>query len=82
MGVLHTPRKALIEDLKAYGEDSVAKKIRGLSKGEYDRLSEIAFTHSLSGMLLAKALALAAVEVVEGAPRELMRRRRILPKER
>jgi len=75
-GGLRTPRKSLIADLKTYGEDAVAKKIRGLSKREYDRLADIAFHHSLTGMLLSKALALAAVEVVEGAPRELKRKRR------
>ncbi|MCA9623171.1 MAG: hypothetical protein KC731_29330 [Myxococcales bacterium] len=80
MGTLNTPRKKLVEDLKTYGEDQVATKIRGLSKRDYERLSEIAFTHALTGMLVAKALALAAVEVVEGAPRDLARKRRIFPK--
>ena len=77
---LHTPRKTLIADLEAYGEDAVASKIGRLSARDYERLSDLAFTHALSGMLLAKALALAAVEIVEGRPRELRRKRRILSK--
>jgi hypothetical protein len=79
--MLYTPRKNLIVDLKAYGEDDVARKIRGLSKKEYDRLGNLASDHSLTGMLLAKALALAAVEVVEGEPRPLKRKRRLFAKD-
>lgn len=66
----------MVEDLKDYGEDDVAAKIPGLSESDLTRIGEIAFDHSLTGMLLAKAIALAAVEVVEGHPRELKRKRR------
>jgi hypothetical protein len=74
--MLCTPPENMIEDLKDYGEDDVAAKISGLSEPDLARIGEIAFEHALTGMLLAKAVALAAVEVVEGGPRELKRKRR------
>lgn len=79
-GRLYTPRKKLVGELKSYGEDQVARKIRGMSNDDYDRLQQVAFVHSLTSMLLAKALCLAAVEVVEGKPRPLKRKRRVFPK--
>ena len=77
MGVVETPPEVLIADLQSYGEDEVAAQVHSLSKGQIERLGQIAFTHACTGMLLAKALSLAAVEVVEGAPRELKRKRRV-----
>jgi hypothetical protein len=69
--------------LRSYGEDSVATKLEGVSDEDFKRIGERAFdyacqpsTPSGRGMLLAKALALASVEVIEGAPRELRLKKR------
>ena len=78
--MLITPRESLVDDLREYGEDTVAARVFTLSEEQYQRLSEIAYRHALTGMLLAKALALAAVEVIEGKPRALRRKRRQLNK--
>lgn len=59
-----------------YGEDVVAGCIPGLPQAQYDRIEELALDYACQGMYLAKALSLAAVEVVEGSPRPLMRNRR------
>jgi len=48
--------------------------VPALGEAQYERLGELAHEHALTGMLIAWALALAAVgvvEVVEGRPREL-----------
>ena len=79
--------RALVErDLRAYGEDAVAEKLPTISDEAFFRIGERAFDYSCmpttlksgAGMLIAKALALAAVEVIEGAPRALRRKRRLL----
>jgi hypothetical protein len=78
-------RPTLAEDLWSYGEDDLAFLALELDDGELARVGVIAGRLLLSeehafasgaSMLLAKACALAAVEVVEGHPRPLRRTRR------
>src|SRR5262249_209522 len=52
-------------------------RIRGLSEEDYTRVGEIGFQNSLKGMHFMLAGCLAAIEVMEGAPRELRRKRRV-----
>lgn len=76
-------RQILADILWTYGEDSLAARAESLSDQEIERLQEIADTYAMTpvtppgaGMLIARACALAAVEVMEGRPRPLARRRR------
>jgi len=77
MGTLYTPTDNLVQHLVDYGEDEAAGHVMNLTKEDFDHLAEIAFDHACTGMLLAKALALAAVEIIEGKPRELKKKRRV-----
>lgn len=82
---LYTPKANLIDDLLSYGEVEVAKRLRDYTEmdlepiynraGDYALISEVP---SGAGMICAKAFALAAVEIVEGYPRQLIRKRRVL----
>lgn len=47
-----------------------------MPQAAYERVCEIGFKHALTGMHLMKAGCLAAIEVMEGAPRQLRRQRR------
>jgi hypothetical protein len=78
-------REDLAEDLLAYGEHDLAVRALELSDRELGRVGVIAgrlllddehATPSGTSMLLAKACAVAAVEVMEGTPRPLRRQRR------
>jgi hypothetical protein len=78
-------RKDLAQDLWAYGEDDLAVRALELNDLEIGRVGVIAgrllmddeyATPSGSSMLLAKACAMAAVEVMEGKRRPLKRERR------
>ena len=88
--MLITSLSDLVWDLLTFGEDEVAERAKAFTSAEQRRVWEIAGAHALkpsgkkdgSGMLLAKALALAAVEVAEGAPRPLASNRRNLRRER
>jgi hypothetical protein len=82
---IRTSREALGNDLRAFGETELAARSADLTDAEMRqigiRASEIATTRDRErtvGILLAKALAMAAVEVIEGQPRDLRRRRRDL----
>jgi hypothetical protein len=82
MTVVTSP-SSLAEDLRAYGEDEVAERVRRFTPVELARVSRLASGYALRtvgknerGMLLAMALAMAAVEVAEGSPRPLKRNRR------
>jgi hypothetical protein len=77
MGVLVVTKEDLIRNLLAYGEAAVSNRIASMSAEEYDRVGEIGFKHALAGMNLFKAACHAAVEVVEGSPRDLNRKRRV-----
>jgi hypothetical protein len=87
--MLITSLPELVWDLLTFGEDEVAERTKAFTSAEQRRVWEIAAAHAErpynkdgSGMLLAKALALAAVEVAEGAPRPLAWNRRNLKRER
>jgi hypothetical protein len=75
-----TRRETLAEALTTYGEDAVAARIPELPQAQYDCIEMRAFDYACQGMYIAKALSLAAVEVVEGSPRPLKRKRRKFPR--
>jgi hypothetical protein len=76
-----TSRELLQANLRTYGEDELAACILTLSDAEMNKIGEVA-DHYLYAPgkppLLAKVVALAAVEVLEGASRPLKRNRRRL----
>ncbi len=87
MSLRHMPtddeRRAIADDLWRYGEDDLAWRVINLGDHDLDRTAEIAGKNAATsdvpsgaGMLLSKAIALAAVEVLEGEPRPLARKRR------
>jgi hypothetical protein len=81
--IVHTPRENLIRHLCSFGEDEIAARICLLPESDYIRIQERAFEYAFTsevpsgrGMLLAKALSKAAVDIIEGSPRELKRKKR------
>jgi hypothetical protein len=70
-------RRRLMADLIAYGENEASARVDAMPVEDYGRMGELGFEHSLTGMLLSKASCLAAIEVLEGRPRELKRQHRI-----
>ena len=81
MGIISTTREQLAVDLRSYGEDELASRVAQLTDIDMARIGELAYEKSVSPngeKLLAKALALAAVEFFEGAPRNLHWKRRKL----
>jgi len=70
-------RKDLTANLAAYGEGEASAGVAGLSEADMVRIYEIGYRHALSGENLDRASCLAAVEVLEGAPRPLRRQRRV-----
>ena len=75
---IHTTRRNLAGTLFSYGEDQLAITLTGISPAQMDEIADKADGHSSGTGLLATALALAAVEVLEGKPRPLARSRRRL----
>jgi hypothetical protein len=79
-----TERSSLAVELWRYGEDELWKRVLTVSDRTMNRIGERAEYHLIHGsttgagdsMLIAKALALGAVEVLEGQPRPLRRTRR------
>jgi hypothetical protein len=67
----------LVKNLLAYGEKAASERVPTMSAENYQRVCELGFRHALTGMLLLKAGCLAAIEVLEGKPRELKRKRRV-----
>lgn len=63
--------------LRAYGELETADWLLTIDADTHARISVRA--HQIPGML-DKAICLAAVEVFEGRPRDLRRKRRVFPK--
>jgi hypothetical protein len=82
--VVWTERTSLAEDLWRYGEDDLWKRVLTASDQTMEAIGRRAMDHLLHGqalpsggsMLISKALALAAVEVLEGVERPLRRSRR------
>ena len=77
---VHTDRQTLSRDLRSYGEDELAARVDALDQETLERIFDRAdhYLEVNSGGLLALAVSQAAVEVMEGAPRPLKRRRRKL----
>ena len=75
-----TTRELLQADLRTYGEDELAARVPTLGEAEMRTIAEAAdrYLYTPERPLLAKAVALAAVEVLEGASRPLKRNRRRL----
>jgi len=67
--VIVVDRQHLALDLKTYGEEELAQRVLGVSDEQLRRIGERASEHAYTGMLIAKALVLATIEVVEGSPR-------------
>jgi hypothetical protein len=82
--VVWTERTSLAEELWRYGEDELSKRVLLLPTRTMEAIGERADWHLAHGearpsgdsMLIDKALALAAVEVLEGAERPLTRAKR------
>ena len=76
-----TRRELLQADLRTYGEDELAARILTVSDADLKKIGEVADSYLYAPgkpPLLAKVVALAAVEVLEGASRPLKRNRRRL----
>ena len=80
---INCSREHLERQLRAYGEDAVADRIMALGQRRWRRIGDRAMefacmedTPSGRLMLIDKALAMAAVEIIEGASRALKRKRR------
>ena len=74
--ILSTTRTALVADLRAFDEDSVADAIPKLSDSELSRLFERAGVIDQRENSSSRSLCLAAVEIVEGKKRPLARKRK------
>jgi hypothetical protein len=75
---LHAPLDWVATNLRAYGEEAVASAVVRLSPSQIEQFERSAGSHAATGMPYARAVALAAVEIVEGAPRALKRKRRLM----
>ena len=73
---IHTTRQSLIDDLLEYGETALADQISAISPEQMDQIADRADAYVTDNPLIAKAIALAAVEVLEGEARPLARARR------
>ncbi len=75
---IHQTRELLAIDLRTYGEDELAAKVSELTDDQMKQIGERAAEYACTGMLLARAVALAAIEFLEGRPREPKWKRRKL----
>jgi hypothetical protein len=82
-----TSRELLIVDLRTYGEDDIVQALEDADRERlqqiFDRADHYLYADEFSkpsgaSPLIAEALARAAVEIVEGAPRPLRWKRRKL----
>jgi hypothetical protein len=78
--LISTSRQVVKLDLLSYGEDELAARVRNLTDDELLKIGERAFqlTFAAAKGKLYLAVALAAVEVMEGTPRSLRLTRRKL----
>jgi hypothetical protein len=78
MGIVNSTREGLAHILWEYDEEYLATKIAHLTDADMQRIGEVAFVYACrtETTMIIKALALAAVEVLEGQPRDLRRKRR------
>jgi hypothetical protein len=65
-------------DLRTYGEDELASRIPTLDSATLERIGRRAGELAVTTPLWATALVLAAIEILEGAPREPRWKRRRL----
>lgn len=73
--------KDIVPQLLAYGEDEAAEIVVGLDDKAIHAVGVLAFRHYLAPKtILYKAICLGIVEYIEGAPRELNRKRRVFKK--
>jgi hypothetical protein len=82
--VVHVRRETLVRVLLAHGEDDLAGRVPSLTDEELKRIGERADHYAFSSehamppqgssMGVSRAISLAAVDVLEGASRELHRR--------
>ena len=81
--IIQASRQCITYHLRTYGEDDLVPQLLSCSTEQLAtiqrRAGDYAFSGPLgkSGMMYAKALALAAVEILEGTPRDLKRKRRM-----
>jgi hypothetical protein len=73
---IYTTRRMLARALYTYGEFDLAAKFADVTPDQMDAIANRADVHADEGLMFATALALAAVEVLEGEPRPLARSRR------
>lgn len=80
MTFISVSRELFQTDLRTYGEEELALRVPALTDAEMQQIGEAAGRNATTGgvPLIAKALALAAVEVLEGKSRPLKRNRRRL----
>ena len=80
MTFISVSRGLLQTHLCTYGEEELALRVPVLTDAEMEKIGEAAGRNATTGgvPLIAKALALAAVEVLEGKARPLKRNRRRL----
>ena len=67
----------LVRELAAYGEPEAAAWLGTIDADTHAKISVTASRVITAGMIIDKAICLAAVEVREGAPRPLRRKRRL-----
>ena len=72
--------EALCSDLVAYGEPDAATAIETMPLDQLFLIKELALKRLSGGGLISRAICLAAIEVLEGAPRPLRRKRRVYAK--
>ena len=77
MPYVSVDREIIEQDLRAYGEDALADQIPAITEGQRVAIGWATgrYWDGEVSMVLRKATTLAAVEVLEGAPRELARKR-------
>jgi hypothetical protein len=69
-------RKALVSELRSFGEDSVASAIEAAADEIIWAIGQRALQIAFSGEKIHRSLCLAAVEKIEGKARPLARKRR------
>jgi hypothetical protein len=78
-GVAFDP-EPLARELLAFGEAEAAELLLKMSPSEHEQISVRAGRLLSRNLTIDKAICLAAVEIFEGQPRELRRKRRVYPK--
>ena len=66
----------LVPQLEAYGESEAASRLLSCDPDTHAQISIVAGRYAGQGHTIDKSICLAAVEVFEGTPRELRRKRR------